>query len=99
MDEVLGEETLGGDETLGWDETLGGDETLGADEDLGDDQTLGVDDAHAAGVLDESLMDLFGAEDLLDDTLSGLADTLEDIDVFVLLDLCNSMAKEVEAEG
>ncbi len=85
MDEVVGEETLGGDESLGGNESLGGDESLG------------VKDAHAAGVLDESLMDLFAAEDLLDDTLSGLANTLEDIDVFVLLDLCNSIAGDIAA--
>jgi len=80
------------------DELLG-EETLGGDEILDESKTLGADDAEAEGVLGDSILDIFEAEESEDEALGGLANGLEDIDIIELIERCSVVLEQFEARS
>ena len=80
------------------DELLG-EETLGGDEIPDENETLGTDDAEAAGELEDSILEIFQAEESEDEALKGLADGLDDIDILELIEDCTAVLEQFEARA
>lgn len=72
-------------------------ELLGEKEVPGKDETLGADNPEAAGEVDDSILDIFEAEESEDEALKGLAHGLEDIDIIELIEHCSTVLEQFEA--
>ena len=73
------------------------DDLLGEEKVLGEDKTLGPDDAEASGELEDSILDIFEAEEIENEALKGLARGLEDIDIIELIDHCSAVLEQFDA--
>ena len=77
------------------DEMLG-EETQGTEDVLDEDETPGADDAESAEVLGDSVLDIFESEASEDETLRGLADGLEEVNVLELIEHCYAVLEQFE---
>ena len=73
-----------------------GEETPGAGEVLDENETPGTDDAESSEVLGDSVLDIFESEASEDETLRGLADGLEEVNVLELVEHCYTVLEQFE---
>jgi len=74
-----------------------GEETQGAGKVLDEDEIPGADDAKSAEALGDSVLDIFESEASEDESLRGLADGLEEVDILELIEHCYAVLEQFEA--
>ena len=72
------------------------DDFLAKEETPGENQTFGPDDAEASGEVEDSILDIFEAEESEDEALKELARGLENIDIIELMEHCSTVLEQFE---